>query len=57
MGICLWYWVQASGSLPRGIAALGGVVLGAILYGFAIALMKVPELQSAIRFVARKVKP
>ncbi len=57
MGISLWFWIQATGSLARWIVTLGGVALGGIIYGFAITAMKVPEIQSAIQFVARRVKP
>lgn len=57
MGICLWLWIQSTGSLPGWITALGGIVIGGIIYSFAIILMRVPEMQSAIRFVARRVKP
>jgi putative peptidoglycan lipid II flippase len=57
MGSCLWFWIQATGSLSRCISALGGVALGGIFYGFAITLLRVPEVQSVIRFVTRRVKP
>jgi len=57
MGIGLWFWIQSTGSLARWVVALGGVALGGILYGFAITVLRVPEIQSAIQFVARRVKP
>jgi putative peptidoglycan lipid II flippase len=57
MGTCLWFWIQATGSLSRWISALGGVALGGIIYGFAITLLRVPEVHSVIRFVKRRVKP
>jgi putative peptidoglycan lipid II flippase len=57
MGTCLWFWIQATGSLSRWVAALGGVAIGGIIYGFAIILLRVPEIQSVIQFVARRVKP
>jgi putative peptidoglycan lipid II flippase len=56
MGIGLWFWIQSTGSLARWVVALGGVALGGILYGFAITVLRVPEIQSAIQFVARRVK-
>jgi putative peptidoglycan lipid II flippase len=56
MGIGLWFWIQATGSMPRWFVALGGVALGGILYGFAITMMRVPEIQSVIQFVARREK-
>lgn len=57
MGICLWLWIQATGSLPGWLTALGGVAIGGLIYSLAIVLLRVPEIQSAIRFVARRVKP
>jgi len=57
MGIGLWFWIQATGSLARWVVALGGVALGGILYGFAMTIMRVPEIQSAMQFVTRRVKP
>jgi putative peptidoglycan lipid II flippase len=57
MAIGLVLWIQATGSLARWIVTLGGVALGGIIYGFAITILRVPEIQSAIQFVARRVKP
>ena len=57
MGIGLWFWIQSTGSMSRWVIVPGGIALGGIIYGFAIAVLRVPEIQSAIRFVARRVKP
>jgi putative peptidoglycan lipid II flippase len=57
MGIGLWFWIQSTGSMSRWVVVPGGIALGGIIYGFAIAVLRVPEIQSAIRFVARRVKP
>ena len=57
MGTGLWFWIQSTGSLSRWVVVPGGVALGAVIYGFAITVLRVPEIQSAIRFVARRVKP
>jgi len=57
MGIGLWLWIQATGNVARWVVALGGVAVGGIIYGFAITALRVPEIQSAIQFVTRKVKP
>jgi putative peptidoglycan lipid II flippase len=45
MGIGLWFWMQATGNLPHWIAALGGIVIGALIYGVAVLLLRVPEIQ------------
>jgi putative peptidoglycan lipid II flippase len=57
MGIGLWLWIQATGSLPRWIAALGGVALGGLLYGAGVLLLRVPEIQLIVRAVRRKLSP
>ncbi|HET9590718.1 MAG TPA: lipid II flippase MurJ, partial [Anaerolineales bacterium] len=57
MGVGLWFWTQATEDLPRWVTTLGGVALGGVVYAFSITLLRVPEIQGAIRFVARKVKP
>jgi putative peptidoglycan lipid II flippase len=57
MGSGLWFWIQSTGSLSRWVVVPGGIALGGIIYGFAITVLRVPEIQSAIRFVARRVKP
>jgi putative peptidoglycan lipid II flippase len=57
MGIGLWFWIQATGSLARWIVTLGGVAVGGIIYVFAVTALRVPEIQSAIQFVARRLKP
>src|SRR5687767_5356733 len=57
MGISLWFWIQATGSLARWIVTLGGIASGGIIYGLAIIVLRVPEIQSAVQFVARRVRP
>ena len=56
MVIALLFWIQATGNLMRWVVALGGVTLGGIIYGVALTALKVPEVQSVIQFVRRKVK-
>jgi putative peptidoglycan lipid II flippase len=55
MGIGLWFWIQATGSLTRWIVALGGVVIGGIIYGLAVILLRVPEIQILMNAIARRL--
>lgn len=55
MGIGLWFWLQATGDLPRWLVALGGVALGGILYGMGVLLLRVPELQTLIHAIVRRL--
>jgi putative peptidoglycan lipid II flippase len=57
MGVGLWFWLQATGNLPRWIAALGGVAIGGIIYGTSILLLRVPEIQSMINSIKRRILP
>jgi putative peptidoglycan lipid II flippase len=57
MGIGLWFWLQAAGGLPRGSAmvTLGGVVVGGVIYGIAVLLLRVPEVQLLKGVIARRL--
>jgi len=55
MGIGLWFWTQATGSLTRWIVALGGVVIGGTIYGIAVILFRVPEIQILRNAIARRL--
>jgi putative peptidoglycan lipid II flippase len=55
MGIGLWLWIQATGSLTRWIVALGGVMIGALIYGVGVMVLRVPELQILTNAVARRL--
>jgi len=57
MGIGLWFWIQSTGSLPRWIVALGGVVMGGIIYGLGVILLRVPEIQMLISSIKRRLLP
>jgi len=55
MGIGLWFWLQAAGGLPRWIVTLGGVVVGGVIYGIAVLLLRVPEVQLLKGVIARRL--
>jgi putative peptidoglycan lipid II flippase len=57
MGAGLWFWTLATVSLPGWIVALGGVVLGGILYGTAVLLLRVPEIQILLGSIKRRLLP
>jgi putative peptidoglycan lipid II flippase len=56
MAIGLLFWIQTTASIMLWVVALGGVAFGGIIYGVALTVLRVPEIQSIIRFVHRKVK-
>jgi putative peptidoglycan lipid II flippase len=53
MGISLFFWIQATGSLTRWLAALGGVAIGGIVYFIGVWILKVPELRMMSEVIAR----
>jgi putative peptidoglycan lipid II flippase len=55
MGVGLWLWIQATAELPRWVVAIGGVALGGLLYGTAVLLLRVPELQTLLHAIARRL--
>jgi putative peptidoglycan lipid II flippase len=55
MGVGLWLWTQAAGSLSHWIVALGGIAIGGIVYGMSVLLLRVPELQTLINAFRRRV--
>ena len=55
MGAGLWFWTQAAGSLNPWVVALGGVALGGIIYGMAVLVLRVPEIQILIQAITRRL--
>jgi putative peptidoglycan lipid II flippase len=56
MAIGLWWWIQATGSLTRWLVALGGVVVGGILYFMGVLILNVPEINLIKGAVSRRLK-
>jgi putative peptidoglycan lipid II flippase len=55
MGVGLWFWIQAAGGVTRWVVAPGGVVIGGIIYGIGVLLLRVPEIQIIIHAIARRL--
>jgi len=55
MGIGLWLWIQATGNLSRWTVALGGIVIGALIYGVGVLLLRVPEIQTIMNAIKRRL--
>lgn len=56
MAIGLGLWIQATGGVNRWLVALGGVVVGGIVYLLGVTLLKVPEIRLLTRAVSNRVK-
>jgi putative peptidoglycan lipid II flippase len=55
MGISLWLWIQATENLSRWIVALGGIVIGALIYGVGVFALRVPEIQTIMNAITRRL--
>lgn len=55
MGLVLWFWIKAMGNLNPWLIGLGGVAAGGLAYAIGVVLLKVPEIQSVVGFVKRKL--
>ncbi len=55
MGIGLWFWLQAAGSLTHWVVVLGGVAIGGIIYLLSVMILKVPEIQIVIEAIKRRL--
>jgi putative peptidoglycan lipid II flippase len=55
MGLALTVWIQLTGSLNPWLGGLGGVAVGGLVYGLGVVILKVPEIQSLIMLVKRRL--
>jgi putative peptidoglycan lipid II flippase len=55
MGAGLWLWIQMTAGWSRWTVALGGVVLGGVLYGVIVLLLRVPELKALTRALSTRL--
>ena len=55
MGVGLWFWIRYTGGLSDWMIALGGVALGGMIYGMIVLLLRVPEIQTLIQAITRRV--
>jgi len=56
MGIGLLLWIQVTGGLTRWIVALGGVVIGGVIYLFGVVILKVPEIKMLTSAVSNRLR-
>jgi putative peptidoglycan lipid II flippase len=55
MAIGVWFWMQAAAGMSRWVIALGGVVVGGIIYLIAVTILRVPEMQMVIEMITRRL--
>lgn len=55
MGFGLGWWIQSTLSQTRWLAALGGVAVGGVIYLMGVTVLKVPEIQTLMNAIARRL--
>jgi putative peptidoglycan lipid II flippase len=55
MGIGLWFWIQTARGQTGWLVALGGVIIGGIIYVTGILIFKVPEIQIILNGIVRRL--
>jgi len=55
MGIAVWVWLQLTSVQSAWLVALGGVILGSLVYSLVILLLKVPEMLSLIGILKQRI--
>jgi len=56
MALCLWTWINFTSEMSRSIVAIGGVVLGAVVYFASTILFKVPETNMLLHSFSSKFR-
>ena len=57
MTLLLWSWLALTTNRPAWLIGGGGVILGGIIYGLCILALKVPEVQSVLNLLKRRLRP
>jgi putative peptidoglycan lipid II flippase len=57
MTLVLWGWLGLTSEYPVWLVGLGGVLLGGLTYGLCVLVLRVPEAQSALNLIKRRLKP
>ena len=56
MSLALWGWLRLTNMQPAWLIGGGGVLLGGLVYGAVVLLLRVPEVHSVIDLVRRRLK-
>ncbi len=55
MSLGLFFWLQWSADRPVWLVALGGILIGGLLYGLMMLALRVPEVQNAVTFLRQRL--
>jgi putative peptidoglycan lipid II flippase len=57
MALVIWGWLFIAHEQPVWLVAMGGMLFGVAVYGISVLIMQVPEAQSVINILKRRLKP
>ncbi len=57
MTLILWGWLELTITKQAWLVGGGGVVVGGIVYGCCVVVLRVPEVQAVLNILRRRVKP
>ena len=55
MSAGLWVWLTVSANFPTWQVAFGGILIGGMIYGLLIIILRVNEVNSALNFIRNKL--
>jgi putative peptidoglycan lipid II flippase len=53
MGLALWFWLGQGSRMPAWALGLGGVIVGGLVYGIILLILRVDEVQSLMNIFRR----
>lgn len=56
MALVLWVWLGLTTAQPVWLVGLGGVLAGSAIYGLCVLLLRVPEAQTVVGLLKRRLK-
>jgi putative peptidoglycan lipid II flippase len=56
MGFALWVWLNQMTETPHWILGLGGVLVGGLVYGLMLLILRVDEVQRLIGVLRRRIR-
>ena len=57
MLLVVWGWINLTNARQAWLVGGGGVIIGGFVYGLGVLGLKVPEVQSVLNLLRRRLKP
>lgn len=56
MSLALWGWMQITSGYSVWIVALGGILIGGLIYGISLLVIGVPEIKNLLKIAGQRLK-